>query len=42
MALKGVGDLAALHGVTGFTAEGLKAYVRTVVPAEYLPKEYRG
>ena len=35
-------DLAALHGVSGFTAEGLKAYVRTVVPAEYLPKEYRG
>ena len=35
-------DLAALHGVSGFTAEGLKAYVRTVIPAEYLPKEYRG
>jgi hypothetical protein len=35
-------DLAASHGLSGFTAEGLKGYVRTVIPAEYLPKEYRG
>ena len=35
-------DLAALHGVSGFTAEGLKGYIRTVIPAEYLPQEFRG
>lgn len=35
-------DLAVMHRVSGFTAEGLKGYVRTVIPAEYLPKEYRG
>ncbi|MBQ4193814.1 MAG: CapA family protein [Clostridia bacterium] len=35
-------DLAASHGLSGFTAEGLKGYVRTVIPADYLPKEYRG
>ena len=40
--LSGYGDeLAAEHGVSGFTTGGLRGYVRNIVPLEYLPKAYQ-
>ena len=41
--LSGYNDaLAAEHAVSGVTTDGLLAYVRSVVPGEFLPKEIRG
>ena len=35
-------ELASSHFIAGLTAETLISYVRSVVPAVYLPNEYRG
>ena len=35
-------ELAKVHYIGGLTADFLTSYVRSVVPAVYLPKEYRG
>lgn len=40
--LAGYNDLLAdEHAVSGFSADGLKGYIRTVVPVDFLPKSYR-
>ncbi|MBE6725928.1 MAG: hypothetical protein E7576_12210, partial [Ruminococcaceae bacterium] len=35
-------ELAKVHYIGGLSADFLTSYVRSVVPAVYLPKEYRG
>ena len=41
--LSGYGDeLAGEHAVSGVTTGGLKSFVRSIVPAEFLPYDYRG